>query len=226
MLNVPDSMGWLDATLLLALLIGIGFVVSWLATDVVRMRRGPYIAVLAVATGGAVAITVALAKVPLADLLGHRWPQGLLAAAVTGAIVGIALRKMPGNLPRSGRALHVAEAWEGVVYGLAEGVLLSALPTFVVWQAASDDAWPTGATWAASLAASAAMIAIHHFGYWDYRNRHVLIVVGGCLVLTAGYLASGSLVAPALGHVVMHLAGITRGVELPPHEHVAQAVHA
>ncbi|HLF39936.1 MAG TPA: hypothetical protein VI854_00540 [Acidimicrobiia bacterium] len=40
------------------------------------------------------------------------------------------------------------------------------------------------AGWAASLGAGAAMIAVHHFGYWDYRGRAVLPAVAGCSLLS------------------------------------------
>ena len=219
MLHVSENVTWADAAYLLAVLVGIGFAVSWIATDVFRVKRGPYIALLTAATGLSTIAVVALADVSLAGLAFHHWRAGLLAGAVTGAIVGVAIRKMPADLPRTGRELHVAEGWEGLVYGLDEGLLLSGLPAFVAWQAATDASWSIPASWLAALAASGALIVTHHLGYWDYRNRQVLIVLFGCLVLTAGYLASGSLVAPVIGHVLMHVSGITKGVELPPHQH-------
>jgi hypothetical protein len=59
------------------------------------------------------------------------------------------------------------------------------------------------------------------------RLVHLLDVMNvwrGPYIAVLAVVASGSLLAPALGHVLMHIAGITRGVELPPHEHVGHAV--
>lgn len=220
MFNVANDITWARGGVVLALLVAGAFAVSWLTTDVLHVGRRRYIAVLAGATAALGAVAVWLTHVPAADFLAHHWGWGLVGALVTGAILGFGIRKMPATLPRRGGELHEAEAWEGVVYGISEGALLSALPAFVAWQVVVDAGWSTVAAWAAGLAASALVIAVHHLGYWDYRGPVLLEVVAGCLVLTAGYLATGSILAPLLGHVIMHVAGVTKGVELPPHRHV------
>jgi len=219
--NAPDHMTWTEAGMILFLLLAGGFAVSWLTTDVLRVARQRYITVLAAVTALLAVAVVWLARIPTGDLLGHRWAWGLLGGVVSGAFVGYGIRRMPARLRRGGHELHEAEAWEGVVYGISEGLLLSGLPTFVAWQAADDAGWSTAAAWGAAVAASAVMIGIHHFGYWDYRTPLVFEAIAGCLVLTIGYLATGSIVAPVLGHVIMHVAGITKGVELPPHPRLA-----
>jgi hypothetical protein len=221
MFNAPAHMTWTEAGLIMLLLLAGGFTVSWLTTDVLHVARQRYIAVLAAVTALLTAAVVWLARTPIADLLGHRWTWGLLGGVITGAFVGFGIRRMPARLHRAGRDLHEAEAWEGVVYGISEGLLLSGLPAFVAWQAADDADWSIAAAWGAALAASAVMIAIHHFGYWDYRTPLVFEAIAGCLVLTIAYLATGSILAPVLGHIIMHIAGITKGVELPPHPRLA-----
>jgi hypothetical protein len=60
-----------------------------------------------------------------------------------------------------------------VVYGTAEGLLLSVLPV-VTWQllAALDwtDGWLAVAAGATALAASVAVIVAYHLGYREYRG--------------------------------------------------------
>ena len=219
MFDVTTDITWTRGAGVLILLLAGGFLVSWLATDVLDMARRRYIAVLAATTVALTATTVWLTHVGTADFFGHNLAWGFVGAAITGGLVGFGIRKVPATLPRAGHELHEAEAWEGVVYGISEGTLLSALPAFVAWQAAVDAGWATAAAWGAALVASALLIAVHHLGYWDYRGPLVFEAVGGCLVLTVGFLATGSIVAPVLGHVVMHIAGVTKGVELPPHPH-------
>ena len=216
MFNPSGELGLADATVLLLLLTALSFAVSWLTTDVLHLPRTPYIAVLAMATAGATSLTVALADVPLDRLLGEHWARGILAGLAAGAIGAAGLRRLPATLRRSGRRLWEAEAWEGVVYGISEGVLLSALPVVIAWQAGRDAGWSSAVVWAAAIGASAFVIAIHHFGYWDFRNRHVLEALGACLLLSVACLASGSVLAPVLGHIVLHAAGVQRGIELPP----------
>jgi hypothetical protein len=219
MFDVPADISWARSLAALAVLAAGGFAVSWVTTDVLEVPRRRYIGVLAASTAGLTAATLWITEASAGDLLGHNWAWGLAVAIATGAVLGYGLRKMPASLPRSGHDLHEAEAWEGVVYGISEGALLSALPAFVAWQAAADAGWSTIGAWVVALGASAAVIAVHHFGYWDYRNKSVLEVIAGCSILTVGYLATGSVLAPILGHVIMHVAGVTKGVELPPHRH-------
>jgi hypothetical protein len=61
-----------------------------------------------------------------------------------------------------------------VVYGTAEGLLLSVLPVVVTWQllAALDwtDGWLAVAAGATALAASVAVIVAYHLGYREYRG--------------------------------------------------------
>lgn len=223
MLNPVDTMTWTTGLALLAFVLASGFVVSWLATDAGRLRRTPYIGVLALATVAVTAVVAWFGDTSVADMIGHHWQRGLVAGVLSGLFVAAAIRMLPAGLVRHGHDLHVAEAWEGAVYGISEGVLLSGVPAFIAWQAAADDGWSTAASWAIALGASAAMIVVHHLGYWDYRGRELVPVVLGCLILTVGYVASGSLVAPALGHTMMHLSAVTKGVELPPHPRTTAA---
>jgi hypothetical protein len=80
----------------------------------------------------------------------------------------------------------------GVAYGIAEGVLLSALPAMIIWHAAASAQWSTAASWGAALLASLALIFVHHLGYWDYRNRQVIPVLIGCGLLTVAFLATAA----------------------------------
>jgi hypothetical protein len=220
MLNASGTTTWTEAGVLLALLVVAGFLVSWIATDLGHMARRPYIALLALVAGGMTAAIALSGDVSVTDAVTHNWQRGLVGGVGTGLVLGFGMRKMPATLRRSGRALHTAEAWEGVVYGIAEGLLLSGLPVWIAWQAAVDSGWVDVAGWGAALSASAVMIAIHHFGYWDFRGPQVVPALAACLLLSAAYLMTGSVLAPVVGHVVLHLAAIVKGVALPPHDHV------
>ena len=218
MLNAPHNTTWSEAAVLLAGLILGGFLVSWVITDLLHWRRRTYIAMLGAVTAAGTVVVGAVTGASLGDLVVRRWPVGLLAALVTGAVTGMGLRRMErGTAHLSASELAAAAPWEGLLYGLAEGILLSVLPLFVVWQAAADAGWSDVPSGLVAWFASAAMIAIHHFGYWDYRGRSVGLVLVGCGILSLGYLLTGSLLAPAIGHVLMHLIGISGGVQLPPH---------
>ena len=116
------------------------------------------------------------------------------------------------------------------MYGAAEGLLLSVLPVVVVWQgftgSGGTDGWRGVAAGVLALAASALVIVVHHLGYREFRNRRIVQPLMACLVLSLGYLLTGSPIAAIGGHIVLHLALLRRGIELPPHQGVARTSHA
>ncbi len=205
---------------LLAIIVA-SFLVSWLFATRWRVRRGPYIAVLSMLTIGLTAGYLLWLGVAAGDVLATAWAAGLAAGAVAGAITALAMTRMPATLHRRGADEGIAFAWEGLVYGVTEGVLLSALPAFVAWQMIHALGWSGTAgdvgLWLVALLASVAVIVVHHLGYWEYRNRSLVPIVIACGLLTVAFLLTGSVLAPIVGHVVMHSAAIAHGTELPPH---------
>ncbi len=196
------------------------FAVSWLLANRLRVGRSLYIGALFVLTGALSAGYVAWLGLGAGDLLAARWGWGLLAAPVFAAFPAFGMTRLPASNRRTGRPLAAALLWEGVVYGVAEGVLLSALPAFITWQLLHSLGWggfgEALARWTLPVAASIVVIVVHHLGYAEYRNKQLVPISAGCGLLTVGYLVTASVLAPALGHVLMHTAAILHGTELPP----------
>ena len=149
-----------------------------------------------------------------------------------------AIQRQPVDRHVSRPDLPATLLWEGVVYGSAEGMLLSGLPAFMTWQMVHALGWagPAGtlARWTLPVVASAAVIVVHHLGYWNCRNRILAPITLACSLLTAGYLLTGSFVAPTLGHILMHVGADLHGVEMPPkarpatmgvEQHVGHSAH-
>jgi uncharacterized membrane protein len=231
MLSAPSGLSWLDAGLWFAAIVLTGFAVSWLATDVGKMRQGPYIALLTVVTGALAGGYLAWTGTDPWITLLHNAGWGILAGVAVIMPVVRGLARLPATTPLARRRSATAWAWEGMVYGFAEGALLSALPALVVWQAADAAGWVTGrasqvAVGALALTGSVVVIVIHHLGYWDFRNRRMLTAVLACGLLTVAYLLTGSVLAPLLGHALLHVAAIVHGVALPPHERPGTAFPA
>jgi hypothetical protein len=194
--------------------------------DKLRIPRTPYIAVLTVVTAAMTAGYVAWTGIGVVDFLTTRWAWGLIAAPLVGAFLIVGMTKLPGGQRLTGRRLGIALLWEGLVYGVSEGVLLSVLPVFMCWQMIYSLGWSgTGggiARWTLPIAASIAVVIVHHLGYWEYRNRLLVPISVGCGLMSVGYLVTGSPIAPALAHVLSHAAGLLHGSELPPHPHTRQ----
>ena len=86
------------------------------------------IPVLVGVTGALSAGYVAWLDVGINNVITARWAWGQLAGVITGAFLAFAITQQPYTRRLHGRELTGELAWEGVVYGAAEGVLLSALP--------------------------------------------------------------------------------------------------
>lgn len=206
-------------------LVGVGaaaFGVAWLSGTRLRVRRPVYIPLLVVVTGALTAGYVAWLGIGVERVVTARWGWGFLAAAVAGVILGFGMTRQPVTRKLHGGELRWALVWEGVVYGTAEGVLLSALPAFVTWQMLHSLGWAgtagAFARWILPVVAAAAVIVVHHLGYWNCRNTVLIPITWGCSVLTVGYLVTASMVAPTLGHILLHFAALRHGLEMPPVE--------
>jgi hypothetical protein len=195
------------------------FIASWVLTDLLEVRRTLYVGLLALITAGLTAGYVAWSGQGSA-FWNDNWPLGVLGAVVTGGFLAVSVRRLP--VPSAGHHMDAEEGlWEGLVYGAAEGLLLSVLPVVIVWQGLAAHGWTEG--WLtipaglAALAGSAFVIVVHHLGYREFRNRKIIQALFGCGVLSLGSLLTASPIAAIGGHVVLHLAMLRRGMELPPH---------
>ena len=210
-------------------LLGLGvvaFLVAWMTGTRLQIRRALYIPILFGVTAGLTVGYVAWLDVDALDVATARWAWGILAGVVIGIVLVPAIRHQPVDRHVERRDLPATLAWEGVVYGTAEGMLLAGLPGFMTWQMVHALGWsgaPGGiARWTLPVVASAGVIIVHHLGYWNCRNRILVPITLGCSLLTIGFLVSGSFVAPTLGHVLMHFGADLHGIEMPPVERPAK----
>ncbi|HSJ45231.1 MAG TPA: hypothetical protein VK923_11175 [Euzebyales bacterium] len=98
-----------------------------------------------------------------------------------------------------------AAAW--LLALLGSGFLVTAALTggYLAWTGAGIGEW-----------------VVHHAGWGVLGDAIVAVpVAAGCGVLTVSFLATGSVLAPVIGHVAMHIAGMEQGVERPPRTRTA-----
>ena len=219
----PSSSGpWWGSLIWLVALPAVAFAVAWLSGTRLRMRRGSYVALLFAVTGAIAAGYLAWLDVDVTDVVVRRWGWGVFAGVlIAGLLIGPA-RRQPVDHPLAGRARVAAIGWEGVVYGAAEGVLLSALPPFMTWQMIHAAGWGGvgGAVgrWTLPVVAGAGVIVIHHLGYWSCRNRILVPITVALSLLSLGFLVTGSWLAPVIAHVGLHAVLIVHGSQMPPHD--------
>jgi hypothetical protein len=221
--TAATTITWLGAFGWLTGIAAPSFLVAWVLTSRLGVRRTPYVLVLALLTGGLTWGYLAWSDTSLASFATNRWGWGLVGAAVAGAILARLSRHQPRGPRPQGWRLAATLAWEGVVYGMTEGLLLSVLPVLVTWQAFAAHGWTSGTgkplvAGTAAMAASLAVIVIHHLGYRGFHNRAALApVMVGCGLLSLAYLLTASPLAAVGGHIVLHTALSLRGTEMPPY---------
>lgn len=139
----------------------------------------------------------------------------------------IALRAEDTTARPDGLELVAAVLWRGVVYGLADGLLLSAFPILVVFAALAGtklrERW-TGkiAIGLAALVASLAMTASYRLGYSDFRSEKVGRALSGDLVWSTPTLLTLNPVGAPIAHAGLHVTAVLNSYEtdlfLPPHK--------
>lgn len=227
----PDpSFTWQDALAAFAIIGAVAFLVTWVVTDLIGLRRTPYIAVLLFVTLDLMGGYFAWSGLRLADLLTSGWGPAVVAGLVAAIVVAPGVRRLPAGIRPHGTRLAGRLLWEGTAYGVAEALLLATLPVLAVWQACDALGW-TEAGWAAvgsgALAVSGALvvIAVHHLGYRGFRGRRGRRMLAGaligCGIQALAFLLTGNALAPIVAHVLLHAQMILRGVELPPVRRVA-----
>jgi hypothetical protein len=225
---------WWGSLLWLGGLTAAAFVVAWASgTRRLPIRRTAYVPILFFVTAALAVGYVAWLGIGVVDVVGNAWGWGVVAAFVAAAVIAKPMSRQPVDRERPhGRRLAFELVWEGGVYGIAEGVLLSALPPFMTWQTVHALGWTgdgvaaTAARWALPIAAGATVVVVHHLGYWNCRNVILVPITLALTVLTVGFLVTGSWVAPALGHVFMHVEATLHGAEMPPKQRPAMATEA
>jgi len=205
-----------------AIVLVVAFAVPYVCADRLDLPRGAYVAVLTLASVGLWAEAVVWTGLSVSEVLSWHWLAGLVLAPVVALVPSAGITRMPVTRVRHGGQLAGALSWDAGIYGIAEGLLLSALPAFLAWNwvvALGLDGWvDTLARWAAPLAFSILVIVIHHVGYPEFRHPLGLAQASfACGILTLGYLITGSVWTPTLGHVLLHAAAVVKGNALPPH---------
>jgi len=224
--DVGTSFGWQEIAVTFTILALAAFLVTWLVTDVMRIGRTVYIAILSLVVAALSVGYLRWSDMPTGELLSNPlW--GVVAGVVAAAIVFPLVRKLPRRPHEAGARLGELLLWEGGVYGIAEATLLAALPVLVVWQGSSENRVLWGAL---AVLASLIVVFVHHLGYAEFRAPAGRTKLMGALV-TCGlqalaFLLTGSIWAPVVAHILLHAQLIMRGVGLPPVETVTTRVAA
>jgi hypothetical protein len=203
------------------------FLVPFVFADRLGLQRdlfyGIYVALLA----AFLEAWLLASRMPLRELLARNWLRGILLGLVfAGVMTAVVLKtenaaSHPGGLDFVGALL-----WRGVVYGIADGLLLSVFPILAVFAAFEDShlrrRWPgKAAIGALALVVSLGVTASFHLGYSDFRSQKVKKPLIGDVIWSAPTLLTLSPLGAPIAHIGLHVAAVIHSYDtnvfLPPH---------
>lgn len=220
-----QAFSWQEAIAAFAIISVAAFLVTWVLTDLLRIPRAPYIPLLLVVALGLGAGYLAWSGTSGSELISSNLGWGLVAGLIAAAVAIPLVRKLPEHPHATGARLVGLMLWEGVVYGIAEAVLLATLPVLAIWQACADLGWTDGGvakvgSGILAILGSLVVILVHHLGYAEFRTqagrRGLFGALAVCGLQAIAFLVTGNVLAPVLAHIVLHLQLVLRGDELPP----------
>jgi len=221
-LHVSRHWAWLVGALLYA------FLIPYVFADVIGLPRDLFYGIYALAVVALFALWTWDTGYDLRAAAIRRWPWALgLGLAAGGLLAFVVLKTEDGTAHPGGLVLVAEVGWRGVVYGLADGLLLSAFPILVVFAALAGtrlDQRLRGkiVIGAIALAASLAMTAVYHAGYSDFRSEKVRRPLTGDVIWSVPTLVTLNPIGAPIAHATMHTTAVLHSYEtdvyLPPHK--------
>jgi hypothetical protein len=204
------------------------FAVPFLLADVLGMQRDLFYGLYALAVGGLFVLWSRATGYDLVAASKRRWILAVvLGLVVAGVMAAMVLRTEDATTRPEGVELVGALVWRGILYGVADGLLLSAFPILVVFAAFAGTRLSRRfagkvAIGVVALAASLAMTAVYHAGYSEFRSDKVAKPVAGDVVWSAPTLLTLNPIGAPIAHAGLHVSAVLHSYEtdtfLPPHE--------
>jgi hypothetical protein len=212
---------WLAGGLLYA------FAVPFVFADLLDLPRDVYYGIYFAAVAGLLYAWLHVTQQSAGRLLLRRWPWAVGLGVASGAVLAFMVVRTEDATSRpDGLELVAVVLWRGVLYGLADGLLLSVFPILVVF--AAFEGSPRLQTWPGrigiglvAMLASLAVTATYHVGYSDFRSAKVRKPVAGDVVWSMPTLLTLNPVGAPIAHAGLHTSAVLHSFEtevyLPPH---------
>jgi hypothetical protein len=220
--GISEHWAWLAAGLAVA------FAVPFVLADLLEVNRDLYYGLYAAAVIGLFALWSRSTGYDLRAAVKRRWILAVvLGLAVAVVLAVMVVRTEDATTRPEGFELAGALLWRGVVYGIVDGLLLSAFPILVVFAAFAGTRLDRGvagkiAIGAAALVATLAMTAVYHLGYSDFRSDKVSKPLTGDVAWSIPTLVTLNPIGSPIAHAGLHTSAVLHSYEtdtfLPPHE--------
>jgi hypothetical protein len=203
------------------------FLVPFVLADQLGLQRDLYYGIYIAAVAGLFVGWSHDTGQSLREMCARRWRWATGLGVIFAGLGAFIVLGAEDATPHPGGIEFVAAiGWRGVLYGVADGVLLSAFPVLVVFAALSDSELRRRggglvAVGALAMAASLFITATYHLGYGDFRSSKLRQPVTGDLVWSVPTLATLNPIGAPIAHAGMHIVAVTHSYDtdlfLPPH---------
>jgi hypothetical protein len=207
--------------------LGLAFGVPFVLADVLSVSRDLYYGLYALCVASFVTAWVRSTHLDVRETLRRRWRLSVaLGAACTGVLALVVVRTEDATPHPHGVDLAAAVLWRGVLYGIADGVLLSVFPILAVFAAFAGRPLLRRlrgklAVGGLALAMSLAFTAVYHVGYPEFRGSMLRKPLAGDVVWSVPTLVTLNPVGAPIAHVGLHVSAVLHsydtGTFLPPH---------
>jgi D-alanyl-D-alanine carboxypeptidase len=212
--------------------LGLLFLLPFALTDLVSLHRDLYYGIYIGTVVAFVGAWIGCANDSPRAVLLRNWRAGVgLGAVFVAAMVAIVLSEPATDRP-DGLAFGAAVVWRGVLYGLADGLILSAFPILAVFAAFAGtrllERRPGKiAVGALGLVVSLLFTAVYHLGYPDFRGEKLRKPLVGDVIWSLPTLVTLSPFGAPIAHAGLHVSAVMHtsqtDVFLPPHERRLEA---
>jgi hypothetical protein len=204
------------------------FAVPYLLADVLGINRDLFYGLYALAVVALFAAWARATGYDLVQAVKRRWLAALLLGlAFAGVMAAMVVRTEDATSRPDGLELAGALAWRGILYGVTDGLLLSAFPILVVFAAFAGtrlDRRFSGKVviGIVALAASLAMTAVYHAGYSDFRSEKMGKPLTGDVMWSVPTLVTLNPIGAPIAHAGLHTSAVLHSYDtdtfLPPHK--------
>ena len=204
----------------------LAFGVPFVFADLLSLQRDIYYGIYAVAVFTFFVLWAHATDQSLRRMLARRWVLAIALGVIFAGVMSFLVLQRDATARPGGATLVAALTWRGVVYGAADGLLLSSFPILVVFAAFAGSPLRRSAggkikVGALALVASLAMTAAYHAGYSDFRSGKIANPLAGDVIWSVPTLVTLNPIAAPIAHVGLHVTAVLHSYHtdlfLPPH---------
>jgi hypothetical protein len=217
---VPQQAWWLLGGLALAF--GVPFVLA----DLAGLQRDLYYGLYVVSVFTFAGLWARQTQQPIQAFLTRRWQWAVPLGVLAGVVLMFTVLREPSTSHPHGLTFVGAIIWRGIIYGAADGVLLSVFPILAVFGLfASKPLRERSKRTVAGIGALALVVsllftAVYHVGYQDFRGSKVKRPLTGDVIWSVPTLVTLSPLGTPIAHIATHVTAVVHSYDtdlfLPP----------